>query len=133
VAASAPAPRAEPGLAIPPPGEWDVPIHCFRCEGDYAVPFSSYRAGTVFRCPHCLGSFVPTLGMVRSVSEALERFHATWTSDFTRFHDRRRRELEQFEERQRDELARFEHTLRTAATRDRPPGAPVKRRSFWAF
>jgi hypothetical protein len=126
-------PRAEPGLAIPPPAEWDVPIHCFRCEGDYAVPFSSYRAGTVFRCPHCLGSFVPTLGMVRSVSEALERFHATWTSDFTRFHDRRRRELEQFEERQRDELARFEHTLRTAATRDRPPGAPVKRRSFWAF
>ncbi len=129
------APVAEPasGLAVPPPEDWDVPVHCFRCQGEYAVPFSSYRAGTVFRCPHCLGSFVPTLSMVRAVGEALERFHGRWAATFDRFHDKRRRELEQFEEHQRQELARFEGELRTVATRERAPGAPAPRRSFWSF
>jgi ferredoxin len=130
---AAPAPEEPAGLAIPPPEEWDVPIHCFRCQGEYAVPFSSYRAGTVFRCPHCLGSFVPTLSMVRAVAEALERFHVRWSATFERFHDKRRRELEQFEERQRQELARFENELRAVALRERAPGAPTKRRGFWSF
>jgi ferredoxin len=134
-AGAAPTPAAEPGvgLAVPPPDEWDVPIHCFRCQGEYTVPFSSYRAGTVFRCPHCLGSFVPTLSMVRAVAEAVERFHGSWTAAFERFHDKRRRELEQFEQRQRDELDRFESELRAIATRERAPGAPTKRRGFWSF
>lgn len=132
-AVAAPVVDDEPGLAIPPLEEWDVPIHCFRCQGEYAVPFSSYRAGTVFRCPHCLGSFVPTLSMVRAVSEALERFHGGWVATFERFHDKRRRELEQFEERQRQELARFAQELRAVATRERAAGAPVKRRAFWSL
>jgi len=129
------APAAEDGarLAVPPPEDWDVPVHCFRCQGEYAVPFPSYRAGTVFRCPHCLGSFVPTLSMVRAVAEALERFHAGWAGTFERFHEKRRRELEQFEERQRQQLARFEQELRAIATRERAPGAPSKRRGFWSF
>jgi ferredoxin len=125
--------ESPPGLAIPPPEEWDVPVHCFRCQGEYAVPFGSYRAGTVFRCPHCLGSFVPTLSMVRAVAEALEQFHGRWAATFERFHDKRRRELEQFEERQRQELARFEGEFRAIATRERAPGAPTKRRGFWSF
>src|SRR5262249_54550389 len=132
-AAPAPAEEATPGLAIPPPEEWEVPIRCFRCQGEYAVPFASYRAGTVFRCPHCLGSFVPTLSMVRAVAEVVERFHGSWTRAFERFHDKRQRELAQFEERQRQELARFEQELRVVATRERAPGAPIKRRSFWSF
>jgi hypothetical protein len=87
----------------------------------------------VFRCPHCLGSFVPTLSMVRGVADTLERFHAGWKADFERFHERRRRELEQFEERQRSALARFEAELHDVATRERAPGAPTKRRGFWSF
>src|SRR5262245_45801453 len=37
---------AEPaaGLAIPSPEDWEIPIHCFRCGGDYAVPFENYQA-----------------------------------------------------------------------------------------
>ena len=128
-----PAVGATAGLAIPPLEDWEVPIHCFRCAGDYTVPFPSYRAGTVFRCPHCLGSFVPTLSMVRDVATALERFHATWRVDFERFHERRRRELEQFEERQRSALARFEQELHAVVGRERAPGAPIKRRGFWSF
>jgi len=128
-----PAVEAAAGLAIPPPEDWEVPINCFRCHGDYTVPFPTYRAGTVFRCPHCLGSFVPTLSMVRGVAEALGQFHATWKRDFERFHERRRRDLEQFEERQRSALSRFELELRGVAARERPPGAPTKRRPFWSF
>jgi ferredoxin len=141
-AAPAPAPvaaapvaiaSAPEGLAIPAPDDWEIPIRCFRCEGDYAVPFGYFRAGTVFYCPHCQGSFVPTLSMVRAVEEALARFHRQWTSSFEAFHERRQRELDQFEMRQRAELERFEVELRAVATRDKPPGAPTRRKGFFSF
>ena len=96
------------------------------------MPFRTYRAGTVFRCPHCLGSFVPTLSMVRRRRRA-QRFHAAWTDTLERFHTKRQRELEQFEERQRQELALFEQDIRSIAARTRAPGAPIKRRPFWSF
>jgi ferredoxin len=121
------------GLAIPAPDEWEIPIRCFRCSGDYSVPFQYFRAGMVFYCPHCNGSLVPTLSMVRAVEEALGGFHARWTIAFEEFHVRRRRELDQFEERQRRELERFEEELRTVATREKAPGAPTKRRGFFSF
>src|SRR5262245_12844038 len=136
-AAAAPAPVAaavaEPagGIAFPDPDEWEIPIECFRCHGEYTVPFRYFRAGMVFYCPHCQGSFVPTLSMVRGVEDALARFHGRWTKAFEDFHERRRRELEQFEDRQRAELERFSGELRTIATREKPPGAPAKRKGFF--
>ena len=136
-----PPPTAQPavaseettGLALPAADEWEIPIVCFRCQGEYAVPFRYFRAGVVFSCPHCQGSFVPTLGMVRAVEEALAHFHASWTRAFEDFHVRRRRELEQFEDRQRAELERFSIDLRRIATRDKAPGAPTKRKGFFSF
>src|SRR2546430_1208778 len=113
--------------------EWDIPIECHRCGGGYAVPFAYFRAGVVFYCPHCQGSFVPTLSMVRGVEESLARFHERWTSAFEDFQERRRRELDQFEARQRRELEEFEQELRAIATRDKPPGATAKRRGFFTF
>jgi len=127
------APVETTGLAIPAPAEWDIPIECHRCGGGYAVPFAYFRAGVVFYCPHCQGSFVPTLSIVRGVEESLARFHARWTSAFEDFQERRRRELDQFEARQRRELEEFEQELRAIATRDKPPGATAKRRGFFTF
>src|SRR5207302_394708 len=98
------APPEAQGLAIAAPAEWDIPISCFRCAGEYTVPFAYFRAGVVFYCPHCQGSFVPTLSMVRAVEQSLARFHARWTTAFEELQERRRRELEQFEGRQRHEL-----------------------------
>ena len=121
------------GLAIPDPDEWEIPIDCFRCGGEYSVPFRYFRAGMVFYCPHCQGSFVPTLSMVRGVEDALARFHGRWTKSFEDFHERRRRELDQFEDRQRAELERFSGELRAIATREKPPGAPAKRKGFFSF
>jgi ferredoxin len=133
--AAAPAAVAEDtvGLAIPDPDEWEIPIACFRCQGEYAVPFRYFRAGVVFSCPHCQGSFVPTLSIVRSVEEALARFHGRWTQAFAGFHERRRREMEQFEDRQRAELEKFSAELRGIATREKAPGAPTRRKGFFTF
>ncbi len=132
-AAAAAVPEETVGLAIPDPDEWEIPIVCFRCQGEYSVPFRYFRAGVVFSCPHCQGSFVPTLGMVRSVEEALARFHGRWTQAFTDLHERRRRELEQFEERQRAEMEKFSAELRGIATREKAPGAPTRRKGFFSF
>jgi ferredoxin len=139
---TAPPPAAAPaatavaetiGLAIPSPDEWEIPIRCFRCHGDYTVPFQYFCAGVVFYCPHCQSSFVPTLSVVRGVEESLARFHAHWKEAFEEFHERRRREIEQFEARQRAELERFEEELRAIATREKAPGAPTKRKGFFSF
>ena len=121
------------GLAIPPPEEWEIPIHCYRCEGDYAVPFENYKAGVVFRCPMCLGSTVPTLSMVAAVRDAIEAFYAQWAAAFDAFHDKRQRELEVFEDRQRAALEQFQGKLGSLVRRERVPGAPVKRKPFFSF
>jgi ferredoxin len=138
-AAPAPAPAAAPvvaessGLALPAPDEWEIPILCFRCTGEYSVPFTYFRAGMVFYCPHCNGSFVPTLSMVRAVEDALGTFHGKWTRAFEDFQARRRGELERFEEKQRAELERFTQGLKDVATREKAPGAPTRRRGFFTF
>jgi len=121
------------GGSLPDIDEWEIPIDCFRCTGGYTVPYGSYRAGVVFRCPHCNGSLVPTLSMVRGVSEFLETFYAHWTAEFERFRERRQRELEAFEQRQQRALEEFGDRMGAVATRDRAPGAGQKRRGFFRF
>jgi len=132
VAQAAPVP-IEDGPSLPDLATWDVPIHCFRCTGEYSVPYASYKAGVVFRCPHCNGSLVPTLSMVRAVGEVMEEFHARWTEEFEGFRDKRQRELEIFEQRQQRALEDFEEHVKKIATEGRPPGLPQKRRGFFTF
>jgi ferredoxin len=142
-AAPAPKPAAAPavaqpaveetGFAVPALEEWEIPIECFRCGGDYTVPFQYFRAGTVFYCPICQGSFVPTLSMVRGIEDTLTGFYARWSSAFEQFQERRRRELEQFEERQRRELEQFETEMKGLATKEKAPGAPTRRKGFFTF
>jgi Pyruvate/2-oxoacid:ferredoxin oxidoreductase delta subunit len=126
---------AEPaaGLAIPSPEEWEVPIHCFRCDGSYAVPYENFQAGVVFRCPFCASSTVPTLSMVQAVRESIEAFYDKWATAFEGFHEKRSRDLAQFEERQRQELEVFQTKLKRLALRERAPGAPQKRKPFFSF
>ena len=126
---------AEPaaGLAIPSPEEWEVPVHCFRCEGDYSVPYENFQAGVVFRCPFCLGATVPTLSMVAEVREAIEGFYDKWANAFDAFHDKRQREMDAFEEKQRKELEDFQAKVKRLAAREHVPGAPVKRKPFFSF
>lgn len=133
----APAPPAqvgsgEPGFTLPIPDldEWDIPIACFRCQGEYAVPYRHFRPGTVFYCPHCGGSFVPNLPICEQVAGGLRRFHASWVKAFEDFRERRRLELEAFEDAQRTRLEEFDKQLRSGTRNLEPAGFRPKKRLF---
>ncbi len=128
-AAVAPAPATS--LSIPSPEEWEVPIECFGCHGTYGVSFRHFRAGVVFRCPFCDGSYVVTSGMHNHIAAVLHDFHARWANDFAQFQERRQRELDAFEEQQRRRLEALNESLKQASLDFKPPGAPRKR--AWIF
>src|SRR6185369_16905828 len=110
-AVTAPA-ESLPSQTLPALDDWDIPIICRECEGEYTVAFQYLRPGVVFYCPHCQASFVPTRSTYLEIATALERFHGKWERAFEEFEEKRRRELDAFEERQRAELAEFEQRLR---------------------
>ncbi|MGH7823379.1 MAG: hypothetical protein ACREQ9_26765, partial [Candidatus Binatia bacterium] len=132
-AAAAPAPAAVggPAISIPSLEEWEVPIACFRCGGEYTVPFRYFRPGVVFYCPHCTGSFVATIPIYDRMARALRAFHGSWTKTFEEFREKRARELEAFEQKQRALLEEFEADLKTASREAIPPGARPKRRRIF--
>ncbi len=125
---AAAAPESPPGQALPALDDWDIPIVCRECEGEYTVAFQYLRPGVVFYCPHCQASFVPTRSTYLEIAAALERFQAKWQRAFEEFEEKRRRELDAFEERQRAELAEFEERLRAfTAEGQRATGTARKR------
>jgi len=115
---------------LPPRGEWSIPIHCFRCDGWFAVPFALYRAGMVFRCPHCRASLALTLPLVSAVRHLVETVDAE-------LRGARERSVEAEgaagEEEQRQALAALEARLRALVEREPLPGTPRPRRSAFAF
>lgn len=131
-AASTPAADALP-LLLPDADEWEVPINCARCEGDYTVPFQYFRIGVVFYCPHCSASFVVTSTIYKNMAKAIDDFYSHWTKAFTDLQEKRRRELEEFEEKQRQELEGFSETLKKIAAGANPPGRPHRRLSMFGF
>ncbi len=133
-AASAPAARAVTdtlSIAIPALEEWDVPISCFRCGGEYTVAFRYFRPGVVFYCPHCTGSFVATSSVYNAIAGRLRKFHQSWARAFEDFREKRQREIEAFEVHQRSLLAAFEKQLKAISREVTPPGAPPRRRSIF--
>jgi ferredoxin len=150
--AAAPAPPAAPppsAQAAPPPpvpaaapteagststlpslGDWEIPIVCRECGGEYTVAFQYLRPGVVFYCPHCQASFVPTRTTYLEIAAALERFSAHWAHTFEEFQEQRRRQLAAFETRQREELEAFEERMR-AFTRDGQKATGAGRRRWF--
>ena len=128
------APAAETfSLTLPDANEWEVPINCARCEGDYSVPFQYFRIGVVFYCPHCTASFVVTSTIYKNIAKTIDDFYARWTQTFAEFQEKRRRELEEFEEKQRQELENFSAVLKKIAAGANPPGKPHRRLSMFGF
>jgi ferredoxin/uncharacterized Zn finger protein (UPF0148 family) len=120
-------------VAIPEVDDWDVPIDCVHCEGDYTVPFRYFRIGVVFYCPHCTVSFVVTSTIYKKVASVLDAFHSRWNKTFTEFQEKRRREMETFEEQQKQELENFSEVLKKIAAGATPPGKPHRRLSLFGF
>src|SRR5215472_13739317 len=67
--------QAKAGDPLDPLG-WEVPAICKDCDKGFSVPYRHYQAGIVFHCPHCHGSYVPTLPMYRRVHDTFEAFYA---------------------------------------------------------
>jgi hypothetical protein len=116
--------------ALPALDDWDIPILCRECEGEYTVAFQYLRPGVVFYCPHCQASFVPTRTTYLEIAKALERFQTRWETAFAGFEERRRRELGEFEERQRAELGDFEDRLRAFTRAGQAATGTARRRWF---
>ena len=136
--ASAPVPVAAPAaeslsVSIPALDEWEVPIRCQRCDGEFSAPFRHFRVGVVFYCTHCAGSLVVNSSMFKDVAAALDGFHAEWTADFAAFQEKRRRDLEAFEERKRVDLEAFSTKLKQVVGQAKPAGRVHRRLSLLGF
>ncbi len=142
-APAAPAPAAAPaapaasasvetpvGHTLPALDDWEIPIVCRECEGEYTVAFQYLRPGIVFYCPHCQASFVPTRTTYLEIATALERFSARWEREFHAFEEKRRRELTAFEEHQQAALADFEERIRSFTRAGQMATGTARRRWF---
>ena len=132
-AAAAPAamsPEDALAAAVPDLDDWDVPLRCFRCQGEFSVAYQYVRPGIVLHCPHCGGSFVPNTALYQGLSKRLSSFHGSWSKSFAEFRDRRARELASFEASQKAELAKLEADLRKIAGGAELAGGPQKHRGW---
>lgn len=137
-AAPAPAPAAaapkspEDALAaaVPDLDDWEVPLRCFRCTGEFSVSYQYVRPGVVLHCPHCGGSFVPNTALYQALSKRLSSFHSSWRRSFDEFRERRAKELASFEAGQKDALAKLEADLKKIAGGAELAGAPQKQRGW---
>ncbi len=117
--------------SIPALADWEVPLSCFRCSGQFEVPFQFIRPGTVLHCPHCGGSFVPNTTMYQNVAGRVTRFYDAWTSELTQIRKRRQTELDKFEEKLHAGLDDLKNDLRSHGGGADLAGAPQRDRGFF--
>jgi ferredoxin len=72
VASSAAPARAEPAAGSL--SDFEIPVSCRTCDGEFAVAFRFFQPGIVLRCPHCGYNFTPGQRAFHAVSERLDRF-----------------------------------------------------------
>jgi hypothetical protein len=87
-----------------------VPLACFQCATELQVPLTQWRAGNVQRCPRCRAMIVTTAAMHDAVRAVVDAAQADGCA-----------------------ASALEERLRSALARLRPPGAPVPRRTPFAF
>lgn len=124
-------------LGAPPRSEfdplgWEVPVICKDCDEPFKVPYRHFQAGVVFHCPHCRGSFVPTLPMYRSVREVFETFYAKRRRDQEDF-ARNGGDSAKFQRKQESELEAFRRALDKLARELRPAGKMVRPKGLAAM
>jgi hypothetical protein len=103
---------------------WDVPVICKDCNERFEVPFRFFHAGVVFHCPHCHGSFVPTVEISRTVRERFAKFFAGI---------KQVREESKDDKREAQQVEAFKRELEKIATEMRPAGKMVKPKGLRAM
>jgi ferredoxin len=139
-AAAAPAPAvtaftrsAEDALAdsVPPLEDWEVPLVCFRCSGQFEVPFEYLKPGTVLHCPHCIGSFVPNTTMYQNIAKRVLRFYESFEKSYTEFRERRAAELDRFADNLRSAQESLRSDVRAITENAELAGAKQRNRGFF--
>src|SRR5271163_783159 len=92
------------------PVRWELPVICKDCGQDFIVPYRHFKAGVVFHCPHCHGSFVPLLKMYHAVRDLFETFYARRRLERDEF-ARSSGDQERFERKQAVDLEDFHKAL----------------------
>ena len=54
--------------------DFEVPVGCRTCDGEFAVAFRFFQPGVVLRCPHCGYNFTPGQRLFFAVNDRLETF-----------------------------------------------------------
>lgn len=116
---------------IPALDDWEVPLSCFRCAGEFEVPFQFIKPGTVLHCPHCGGSFVPNTTMYQNIAGPVIRFYEWWTSELNEMKKRRQKELDLFEEKLHARLDGLKGEVRGLDDGAELAGAPQRDRGFF--
>jgi hypothetical protein len=114
------------------PIHWDLPLICKDCGQEFIVPYRHFKAGVVFHCPHCHGSFVPLLKMYHAVRDVFETFYARRRLEQDEF-ARSGSDQSRFEHRQAVDLEDFHKALTKLAHTMRPAGKMVKPKGFGAM
>jgi ferredoxin len=73
-AAVAAAPVAAAAPAADSLADFEIPVGCRTCDGEFAVAFRFFQPGVVLRCPHCGYNFTPGQRLFRAVSQRLDAF-----------------------------------------------------------
>ena len=81
-AVAAPAATAGPARDL---GDFEVPVQCRSCSGEYIVAFRFFQPGTVLRCPHCGKNYTPTQRLFLSVAERLDRYADAVNAEVDRY------------------------------------------------
>jgi hypothetical protein len=114
------------------PAGWRVPVICKDCGKDFILPYRHFKAGVVFHCPPCHGSFVPLLKMYHAVRDVFENFYAKRRLEQDEF-ARAGGDQARFERMQAAELEDFRKALAKLAHTMRPAGKMVKPKGFGAM
>jgi hypothetical protein len=114
------------------PLRWELPVICKDCGQEFIVPYRHFKAGVVFHCPHCHGSFVPLLKMYHAVREVFETFYGRRRLAREEF-ARTAGDQARFERKQAAELEEFRKALTKLAHAMRPAGKMIKAKGFGAM
>lgn len=117
--------------SVPLLDDFEVPLTCFRCGGQFEVPFQFIKPGTVLHCPHCAGSFVPNTTMYQAIARKVTRFYDAWTSELAEIRKRRQAELDRFEEKLHGGLDSLKEEVRELGGESELAGAPQRDRGFF--
>jgi hypothetical protein len=111
---------------------WELPVICKDCDKEFKVPYRHFQAGVVFHCPHCHGSYVPTLPMYRQVHNKFEAFFARMKHERDKIAQADANDTD-FGTRLNAELAEFQKELQRMACELQPAGKMVRRKGLAAM